>query len=474
MINRDDEFLGIDKSSGFSLRVLALSVPAGVIFLILGVFDLLPVSLALLSYISILFFNTVFLLPLSTEIQQVKRYIQNLAEGENEEALLKKMTEKETRDLTEAINSMHRFWMAKQEQLENRTLTDAAVLDILPDPLVIINKTGNIIGANLAARRLFEVDLTNKDVRGVVNDTGFIAAMEKVLGLEARTAEFRLCLKELKEKPKFYVRIARLSWFAKGEVAAVVSFYDLSKALSVEQMQQDFVANASHELRTPLSIISGFIETLMTTAKDDEKAREKFLKIMSEQTVYMAALIENLLSLSKIELSVATKPVDKVNVNAVIKEVKNALELKFSEQKLTVKIQFARLPKITADEQQVMQVIRNLLDNAVKYATPETEILIATQKAEQVPAHRFYEVGGGSAVEISIANVGVPIAKEDLERLTERFYRLQEHKNKNIKGTGLGLSIAAQIIKRHKGNMLISSEDGVTTFKVYLPFVFEA
>lgn len=474
MINHDDEFLGIDKSSGFSLRVLALSVPAGLIFLILGVSELLPFSLALLSYISILFFNTVFLLPLATEIQQVKRYIQELSEGKNEEELLKKMTEKETLDLTEAINSMHHFWMAKQEQLENRTLTDAAVLDILPDPLVIINKTGNIIGANLAARRLFDVDLTDKDVRSIVNDKDFTMAMEKVLALEVRTAELRLCLTALKEKPKFYVRIARLSWFAKGEVAAAMSFYDLSKALSLEQMQQDFVANASHELRTPLSIISGFIETLQTTAKDDEKAREKFLRIMSDQTVYMSALIENLLSLSKIELSVATLPVDKVSLNMVIKEVKNALELKFKEHGLSVVTHFARLPKITADEQQIMQIIRNLLDNAIKYATPKTEISVITKKVEQVPPHRYYEVGNGEAAEISIANFGMPIAKEDLERLTERFYRLQEHKNKNIKGTGLGLSIAAQIIKRHKGNMLITSKDGVTTFKVYLPLKLEA
>ena len=108
-----------------------------------------------------------------------------------------------------------------------------------------------------------------------------------------------------KEKPKFYVRISTIPWFAKGEIVAVISFYDLHKALQLEQMQQDFVANASHELRTPLSIISGFIETLQTTAKDDEKARDKFLHIMQEQTSYMSALIENLLSLSKIELSIS-------------------------------------------------------------------------------------------------------------------------------------------------------------------------
>ncbi len=110
----------------------------------------------------------------------------------------------------------------------------------------------------------------------------------------------------------------------------------------------------------------------------------------------------------------------------------------------------------------------------VKYATPETTVSVSTAKVEAIPSHHYYDVAGGAAVEISIANHGVTIAPADLERLTERFYRLQQHKNKNIKGTGLGLSIAAQIIKRHKGNLLITSENGLTTFKVYLPLHLDA
>ena len=257
--------------------------------------------------------------------------------------------------------------------------------------------------------------------------------------------------------------------FTKGEVIAVISFYDLHKALQLEQMQQDFVTNASHELRTPLSIIAGFIETLQTTARDDEKAREKFLRIMQEQTSYMSALIENLLSLSKIELTVNTPPQDKVSVNAVIREIKSALEIKLKGQRLALSSRFARLPRISADEHQITQVLQNLLDNAVKYAAPDSVITVVTAKAPAVPKHKYYEVAEGEAVEISISNTGVTIPAEDLERLTERFYRLQEHKNKNIKGTGLGLSIAAQIIKRHRGNLVITSQNGLTTFAVYLP-----
>ncbi len=469
MANQNKEFLGIDKNSGFSLRVLILSVPAGLIFLMLGLLDILPPLLASFSYICILFFNTVFLMPMSTEILQIKKYIQDLASGSSESELLKKMTEKETRDLTEAVNSMHKFWVDKTEMLQNRTLSDAAVLDTLPDPLLMVNKSGIVIGANLAARNLFQTDLNNKNFPDFVEEEKLKEALKKVLEQKARHVDLSICLQNLKNKPKFYIRISTLPWFAKGDVVAVLSFYDINKALKLEQMQQDFVANASHELRTPLSIIAGFIETLQTTAKDDEKAREKFLRVMSEQASYMSALVENLLSLSKVEMSVNTLPAGKVNINALIREIKNALELKIKENRLTFETHFARLPQFTADEAQVTQVLQNLLDNAVKYALPETTVSVTTVKAPSIPPHRYYDVAEGEAVAISIVNQGVTIAPEDLERLTERFYRLQEHKNKNIKGTGLGLSIAAQIVKRHKGNLLITSEHGTTTFTVYLP-----
>lgn len=469
MLNQDDEFLGVDKNSGFALRVIILSIPAGLIFLILGLCDILSTPLAALSYICILFFNTVFLMPISTELQQIKKYILSLSSGNNEEKELNNLTEKETRDLTAAINSMHKFWVAKTGTLENRTLSDAAVLDTLPDPLIMINQTYSIIGANLAARRLFETDLNGKSIKNFITDSKFNTVLGKVLNNESKQEELNLCLSNKKEKPKFYIRISTIPWFAKGEIVAVISFYDLHKVLKLEQMQQDFVANASHELRTPLSIISGFIETLQTTAKDDEKAREKFLHIMHEQTSYMSALIENLLSLSKIELSINTPPEDKISINGLIREIKSALEIKLKEHQLELSTRFARLPQIVADEHQITQVLQNLMDNAVKYASPDSVVSIITAKVPSIPKNRYYEVAEGEAIEVSISNSGVTINPEDLSRLTERFYRLQEHKNQNIKGTGLGLSIASQIIKRHKGNLIITSENDLTSFKIYLP-----
>ena len=397
-----------------------------------------------------------------------------MATGENIDYLLKDMTEQETKNLTEIINSMHRFWVDKTEILENRTLSDAAVLDTLPDPLIMVNKECMIIGANLAARRLFATDLSNKSFLSFIDDNKIIEAIDRVLNKSTRQVDLNICLNQLKDKPKFYLRINDLPWFAKGDIVAVISFYDLSKVLKFEQMHQDFVANASHELRTPLSVISGFIETLQTSAKNDEKVRDKFLNIMQEQTFYMSQLIDNLLSLSKIDLSLTSIPEGKVSINPIIREIKDALQLKLQERGLSVKTNFARLPKITGDSAQITQVLRNLIDNAIKYADNDTIISIKTSKVMEIPHHPYYDVAMGNAIEISFSNYGVTINKNDLDRLTERFYRLQEHKNRSIKGTGLGLSIASQIIKRHKGNMIITSEDKLTTFKVYLPIIIES
>ena len=468
MLN-DDELLGIDKNSGFASRVLILSFPAGSIFLLLAIFNVLDISLALYSYISVLFFNVIFLMPISTELQQIKKYIHELSNGTTEEALLEKLTEKETQNLITAINSMHKFWTDKTNTLENRTLSDAAVLDTLPNPLFMISKNGTIIGANLSARKLFNQDINSLDFITLIQNDKLKLSLSKVLNGLSRKEDLNITLPTLKNRPKFFVQISTLPWFSKGDIVAVITFYDLSKVFQLEKLQQDFVANASHELRTPLSIIKGFIETILTTAQNDPKSQEKFLHICLEQTDYMSSLIENLLSLSKIELSLDTPLTEKINLNSLIKELHLALELKLATNNLKLKTKFSRLPHISADSHQITQVLQNLMDNSIKYATPNSTINITTQKVDTIPPHRYYDIKEGEAVKITLSNQSATIPQEEIERITERFYRLQTHKNQNIKGTGLGLAIVSQILKRHRGNMTISSENNTTEFSIYLP-----
>lgn len=463
------KLLALKQSSQFLLKVIILSLPSALLFLILVYFKILPISTAILCYFFILAFNIFSLFPLSSEMQSLRKYIYSLATEESEKRPLNFM-EKDTQDLAEAINSIHRFWASKTDSLEAKALTASAVLDTLPDPIIIIDNEGNITGNNASASRLFGNNLSSRNIDSLFKTNIFIKAVEKVL--QNKSEAESLIFKDSEHlKQRIYAHINKLPWSSKGRAAAVVSLYDISKALSLEKMQSDFVANASHELRTPLSVISGFIETLQTSAKDDEDAREAFLAIMKEQAEYMSSLIENLLSLSRLEMARDKELKDKVDLTEVIDDVINAMKIKAFNRALNVKqIEDGRIPKIIGDRQEIHQILQNLLDNAIKYAQEKSEITIELKTVENIPFSSGQNVAEGKAVSIAVNNKGIKIAKEDLKRLTEKFYRMQIHKDMKIRGTGLGLAIAKQIIMHHRGNLTVSSTTyNGTTFTVYLP-----
>ncbi|MBR2300090.1 MAG: PAS domain-containing protein [Alphaproteobacteria bacterium] len=462
------KMLEIEKNSKFSERVLVLSAPAAVVFTMLTMFDFLSPLSAVLSYLAIVIFNLIFLSPLTLELQRLKTYINNLSEGDYNQAV--KLSDNEAQEIAEAVRSLHYFFVAKIDALEAKAMSDTAVLDTLPDPIIMIDRSGNVLGANHAASLLFGTHITEQTIEKTISSQTFIEAVRKVLKEESESESLVFSAPAPISK-KLYTHIKKLPWLSKGRAMAVISLYDLTKALKIEKMQSDFVANASHELRTPLSVISGFIETLQTSAKDDETAREQFLSIMAEQASFMSALIENLLSLSKIEMSQDTPPTTKADLSKVIVEVVDALAFKAKSRDMQIVVEKPkRLSKIVADESQIKQLIQNLTDNAIKYGLSQSEIKISVKPADKIPPSKSFNVAEGKAVAVSINNKGPKISPQDLARLTERFYRLQEHKDLGIKGTGLGLSIAKQIIMRHKGNLTVSSNtaNGIT-FTVYLP-----
>ncbi len=460
----------IEKNNRFVDRILFLSLPSALVFIMLAVLRLISPMLAIVSYVAVMIFNTVLMFPITFELQQLKKYISSLAQGGDINGKEMNLSEQETKEIVEAVNAMHRFWTQKADGLEAQSISDAAVLDTLPDPIMMIDRSGNILGANLSSRNMFGDKITDKNVENLFASNNFIDAVNRVLKKESESENLIFYVGEPVNQ-KFYAHIKQLPWQSKGRAVAVISLYDLTKAMRIEKMQSDFVANASHELRTPLAIISGFIETLLTSAKDDAEAREKFLKIMQDQAGYMSALIENLLSLSKIELSQDEKPSETVNIPQVIDEVKQALSMKAEQREITIRTHIEEgVGDITADRQQVKQIIQNLTDNAIKYGLSKSDVSIRAKVVEKIPASKSMSVAEGKAVAIAINNKGPKISPENLARLTERFYRMQEHKDLNIKGTGLGLSIAKQIVIRHRGNITVSSTNyNGTTFTVYLP-----
>jgi len=450
--------------------VLLMTFPSALVFIMLVALNLLPAYMAVISVGAIAMFDLIFLFPISYEMDKLKKYISNLAKEGNLEDTALQLSEAEAKEIVEAVNKMHRFWAHKNDELEARCMSDTAVLDTLPDPIMMIDRAGNILGANLSSRQLFGEEVLDKNVESLFDSENFQEAVQKILKKESDSENLIFYITKPSEQ-KLYAHIKALPWVTRGKAVAVISIYELTKALRVEKMQSDFVANASHELRTPLTIISGFIETLQTTAKDDAAARDKFLKIMGDQAEYMSLLIEDLLSLSKIEMSQGTAPSDKVFIPKIIDEAVNALTMRAEAKEMKIKTRIdAGISEIIADGNQIKQLVQNLLDNAIKYGISNTDVIVKARNTDEIPGTKSVDVAEGGAVAISVNNKGPKISPENLARLTERFYRMQEHKDLNIRGTGLGLAIAKQIIMRHKGNLtVISTAYNGTTFTIYLP-----
>lgn len=462
--------IDFEGDNSFVTKVLLLCFPSVIVFLILAAYRQVEPLIAVAALAGVAVFNTILLFPLSSELQRIKRYVAKLSSGENVENEIMNMSEHETKDLISAINNMHKFWSEKNHVIKAKSLSDAAVLDSLPDPLIVIDNEGNIIGANLSARQFLGEKIMHKNIDSIFDSHNFINAVSKVLKKES-PSESLVFYADKPISAKLYTHIKLLPWQKLNQTQAVISLYDLTKSLKIEKMQSDFVANASHELKTPLSVISGFVETLRTSAKDDEQAREQFLEIIAEQTEYMSNLIEKLLSLSRIELSQDEEPLEKINAKKIITDIKKTFDRKAKDRGMEIKVITDKdLDYVKGDEQQIRQVLQNLLDNAIKYGEDHTQITLRVNNVEKIPPSKTIKTSTGAGVAISINNKGPKIPPEKLSRLTERFYRLQEHKDKKIKGTGLGLAIIKHIIIRHKGNITVNSTGyNGTTFTVYLP-----
>jgi two-component system phosphate regulon sensor histidine kinase PhoR len=253
--------------------------------------------------------------------------------------------------------------------------------------------------------------------------------------------------------------------------SALIVLRDTTKAQRVEQMRADFVANASHELRTPLASLTGFIDTLRGHAKDDPEAQERFLGIMAEQATRMRRLIDDLLSLSRIELNEHVRPAGSVNLGDVVEEVSSALAPQAHGANIQLEIaEPTSLPNVAGDRDELFQVVQNLVDNAIKYGRPQTMVTLELGTRRADPG----EPGPSPAVYLAVKDRGEGIAREHIPRLTERFYRVDVRRSRAIGGTGLGLAIVKHIVNRHRGRLLVESKVGEgSTFTVFLPLATE-
>ncbi|MER8628816.1 ATP-binding protein [Mesorhizobium opportunistum] len=242
----------------------------------------------------------------------------------------------------------------------------------------------------------------------------------------------------------------------------VLVFKDQSEARRIDRMRADFIANASHELRTPLASISGFIETLRGPARNDPAAREQFLQIMQNQTGRMARLIDDLLSLSRLEMKPYLKPGTEVDLRQTVDSVIDSLAPLARENNVVIERDFADGPlDVPGDRDELFQVFENLLENACKYGQSGGRVIVSIALGDD---------GSELGVDVTIRDFGPGIPEEHIPRITERFYRIDVETSRTQKGTGLGLSIVKHILTRHNARLTIRSEVGKgAAFSVHLP-----
>ena len=347
----------------------------------------------------------------------------------------------------------------------------ADVVKKLPDPAVLTDHTGRIIAGNDSLEQVFGTAEPRKHLASIIRAPQVLGALDLALaGRGAQRVEFPVMGTP---EQNFEAYVTPIEGTDKKTLrAALIVLRDLTKATRVEQMRADFVANASHELRTPLASLTGFIDTLRGHAKDDPDAQERFLAIMSEQATRMRRLIDDLLSLTRIELNEHVRPGGSVNLSDVVEEVVNALSPVAVAANIQLEIvEPSSLPNVAGDRDELTQVVQNLVDNAIKYGKPQTAVTLELGTRRAAPG----EPGPSPAVYIAVKDRGEGIAREHIPRLTERFYRVDVRRSRAIGGTGLGLAIVKHIINRHRGRLIIESKVGEgSTFTAHLPLATEA
>ncbi len=454
------------------LRTVALvTSPALITLAVLVGVGTLSLNQFLYSYAAILIATTLFLRPFLASVGTLTVYVNELAEDkqvqEPDLGFLSAMSE-----LSTSLVRLHHSWENKKQQMGNIITEREILVDSLPDILVMCNDDHVIVRTNKAARTIFGQNLANKPLRTVIpNDVlanGVSAVIEELKG---REVEFRL------DDPvprDFRAIIERFPIASTGGISVIITLNDVTELKRVEKMRADFVANASHEIRTPLASIKGFVETLRGPAKDDPEARDEFLKVMDEQATRMTNLITDLLSLSKIEMNAHSTPQGKVDVLRIIRNEKETFSWLAKEKDMTIRIELSdTLPPARGEERELMQVVHNLIGNAIKYGNASTEVTVTARVTSMLPQDPNF-VNQDRAICVSITDRGEGIPKQHLPRLTERFYRVDSARTRTIGGTGLGLAIVKHIINRHRGVLAIDSVVGEgSTFSVFLPIYGE-
>jgi two-component system phosphate regulon sensor histidine kinase PhoR len=337
-------------------------------------------------------------------------------------------------------------------------LTAEYLAAAVADPLIIFDVAGAIVHANAAAFAAF-----GGIAPGMALALRFRAPEMQALldGVLSGTVASKMVDYTEKLPVERTYRVSA-STVGHGTGLYVLVFKDQSETRRIDRMRADFIANASHELRTPLASVAGFIETLRGPARNDAAARDQFLEIMGGQTSRMARLIDDLLSLSRLEMKPYLASETTVDITKIVSSVIDSLAPLAADNGIAVERHFAEnIPAIPGDRDELFQVFENLFENACKYGQQGGRVAVSIAQGYDAP---------GPSVDVTVRDFGPGIAEEHIPRVTERFYRIEAESGRQLKGTGLGLAIVKHILTRHNARLTIWSQPGQgAAFTVHLP-----
>ena len=356
-------------------------------------------------------------------------------------------------DAATGLRRRYRRLLVRHHSLES-------LVEHLPNPVIAIDGERRIVRVASGIGAEFGSNPVGSDLASVLRDPGVLEAAERVAGT-GRTEAIDFIGGPTSDAA-LSARIVGLAEAAPDGTRAVIEVANVTDAKRIERARSDFIANASHELRTPLSVLLGCVQTLRGPAREDGEARERFLEMMEEQAGRMSRLVADLLSLSKIELSEHQAHSASVALSPVLDHVRDASQFAARSRGMTIAIESAREDGVViGDRDELIQLFQNLIDNAVKYGRRGSTVGVTVEQGE---------LDGTRAMIVSVGDEGEGIAAEHLGRLTERFYRVDAARSRELGGTGLGLAIVKHIIGRHRGRLDIESTPGAgSTFRVSLP-----
>lgn len=336
------------------------------------------------------------------------------------------------------------------------------VIEALPDPVIALDINGNVATLNAKAHNIAPSLREGEPLSVGLRVPALIAAVRRAMATgEAQRVEFS---ERARAEQWYEVHITPAALSDSRQPSYfLLTLHDLTSHRRIERMRADFVANASHELRTPLAALSGFIDTLLGAAQNDAAARERFLIIMKAQADRMARLIEDLLSLSRIELREHIVPDTPLELLPIVRQVIDSLLPRAEERGVEISISSTEPLLIRGDRDELIRLFENLIENAIKYGASGKRVEVTLETASGI---------NGAEAKVSIRDYGPGIAPEHVPRLTERFYRVDVGQSRAEGGTGLGLALVKHILNRHGGRLSIESTLGAgSTFTATLPLI---